>query len=236
MHIIDGVLSLPVLVTGGVLAVAGTFMGLRRMELEHIPQVGLLSAAFFLASLIHVPIGPSSVHMILNGLMGLVLGWAAFPALLAGLLLEAVFFGFGGVVVMGVNLTNTALPAVLVYLLFGKRLAAASKGKFLFLYGFILGCCAIILTTGMVALCLSLSGDEFIMAARLVFFAHLPVTLLEGFITGAAVVLIVKVKPELFLLPHQLAADDAIADTSVINPAYLRPGVHDVQSFVKREP
>ena len=39
---------------------------------------GLLGAAFFVASLIHVPIGFSSAHLILNGLLGVVLGWAAF--------------------------------------------------------------------------------------------------------------------------------------------------------------
>ncbi|MDJ0931506.1 energy-coupling factor ABC transporter permease [Breoghania sp.] len=34
-----------------------------------------------------MPIVPSSVHLILNELAGLVLGWAAFPALFVGLLL-----------------------------------------------------------------------------------------------------------------------------------------------------
>jgi cobalt/nickel transport system permease protein len=44
----------------------------------------VLSATFFVASLIHVPVGPSSVHLIMSGLAGLVLGWTAFPALFVG--------------------------------------------------------------------------------------------------------------------------------------------------------
>ena len=69
-------------------------------------QVGILSSAFFMASLIHVPIGPSSVHLLLNGIVGLLLGWGAFPAILVGLALQAMFFQFGGITVLGVNTLN----------------------------------------------------------------------------------------------------------------------------------
>ena len=95
MHIVDGALSVPVLVSGGALAVGGIWMGLRHLTIEKIPTAGVLSASFFVAALIHVPLGPSSVHLVLNGLAGIVLGWVAFPALFVGLLLQAVFFGFG---------------------------------------------------------------------------------------------------------------------------------------------
>ncbi|MEZ5584187.1 MAG: energy-coupling factor ABC transporter permease [Candidatus Competibacteraceae bacterium] len=61
-------------------------LGLRALSPERLPQAGLLSAAFFVASLIHVPIGLSSTHLVLNSLLGVVLGWAAFPALLIALL------------------------------------------------------------------------------------------------------------------------------------------------------
>ncbi|MCV6597055.1 MAG: cobalt transporter CbiM, partial [Mangrovicoccus sp.] len=103
MHIVDGALSNPVVIGGAIAAAGGIAMGLRSLDLDRIPTAGVLSAAFFVASLIHVPIGPSSVHLILNGLAGLLLGWAAFPALFVGLLLQAVFFGFGGLTVLGIN-------------------------------------------------------------------------------------------------------------------------------------
>ncbi|MFP4360945.1 MAG: cobalt transporter CbiM, partial [Alphaproteobacteria bacterium] len=113
MHIVDGALAGEVVAGGAVLAAGGLAIGLKSLDLERIPAAGLLSATFFTASLIHVPLGPSSVHLIMNGLAGLVLGWAAFPALFVGLLLQAVFFGFGGVTVLGVNTVAIALPAVL---------------------------------------------------------------------------------------------------------------------------
>ena len=78
MHIAEGVLSAPVLITGAVVAAAGVAYGLKKIPANHFMLAGLLGAAFFVASLIHVPIGFSSAHLILNGLLGVVLGWAAF--------------------------------------------------------------------------------------------------------------------------------------------------------------
>ena len=85
MHISEGVLSAPVLLTGAALTAGGVAVGLKKMDSEKVPLVGVLSSAFFGASLIHVPVGPSAVHLVLNGLLGLLLGWSAFPAILVGL-------------------------------------------------------------------------------------------------------------------------------------------------------
>jgi len=92
MHISEGICSPPVLAAGAGLAVLGAALGLKGLKTESIPKVGVLSSAFFVASLIHVPIGPVSVHLVLNGLMGLLLGWASFPANLVALLLQGVLF------------------------------------------------------------------------------------------------------------------------------------------------
>ena len=197
MHIVDGALSNPVVIGGAVAAVGGIAMGLRSLPLERIPAAGVLSASFFVASLIHVPIGPSSVHLILNGLAGLMLGWAAFPALFVGLLLQAVFFGFGGLTVLGVNAVNIALPAVLVGLMFRPLVARGSPMQGA-IWGGIGGALAIALTTLAVAVSLMLSGDEFILAAKLVFFSHIPVMAIEGLLSAAAIFLARRVKPELF--------------------------------------
>ena len=195
MHIVDGALAVPVLAVGAALTVAGVAMGLKKMDYDHLPQVGVLSAAFFIASYIHLPIGFSSVHLILNGLIGLALGWAAFPALLVALFLQAVFFGFGGFLVLGVNTVNIALPAVMVYYLCGHGISAGSP-KVAAVWGAIGGAGAIVITTVLVAFSLMLSGEAFLLAAKITFVAHIPVMIVEGFVTAAAVLLIRKVKPE----------------------------------------
>jgi len=127
MHISEGVLSAPVLVTGAALAVTGISVGLKKMDYEKIPQVAVLSSAFFVASLIHVPIGPSSVHLILNGINGLLLGWLCFPSILVALALQAILFQFGGITVLGVNTVTMALPALIGYYLFGRLIKGKNK-------------------------------------------------------------------------------------------------------------
>lgn len=196
MHIAEGVLSAPVLLTGAIFSAIGIAMGLRKLEYERIPQVAVLSSTFFIASLIHVPIGLANIHLVLNGLMGLILGWAAFPALLIALFLQAILFGFGGLSVLGINTLNLALPAVLCFYLFNY--AVNTKGGItLFIYGCAAGALAISLSTLMVALSLFAEGSAFISLIQLMVIAHLPLMLIEGVITGSIIVFLRQVRPEL---------------------------------------
>jgi cobalt/nickel transport system permease protein len=122
MHISEGVLSGPILISGGALAAAGTAIGLKNLDYDRIAKAGILAAVFFVAALIHVPIGPTNAHLILNGLVGLLLGWAAFPVILVALVLQAILFQFGGITALGVNTMIMALPAVICSLLFSRFL------------------------------------------------------------------------------------------------------------------
>ncbi|BBO82447.1 cobalt transporter CbiM [Desulfosarcina ovata] len=194
MHISEGVISAPVLIGSGVLTVAGTAIGLKKMDYEHVAQAGILSATFFLASLIHVPIGPSSVHLLLNGIVGLMLGWGAFAAILVGLALQAMLFQFGGITVLGVNTLNVAGPAVLCYYLFGRLV---QKDTGLAVVGaFACGALSVLLTSLMVALSLLFTEESFFEVAALVVTAHLPVMIIEGIITAFCIGFLKKVKPD----------------------------------------
>jgi cobalt/nickel transport system permease protein len=195
MHISEGVLSAPVLAAGAAVALAGTAVGLRKLDLEEVAQAGMLSAAFFVASLIHVPMGPSSVHLILNGIVGLLLGWAAFPAILTALILQAMLFQFGGITTLGVNTVIMALPAVACYLLFG-RLVRKSNGIAL-AGAFACGAGAVLLGGVIAGAVLVLTGEAFFEVAALVVAAHLPVMVIEGLVTAFCVGFLKKVKPEM---------------------------------------
>jgi cobalt/nickel transport system permease protein len=214
MHIEEGALSLTtengavvlspegigVLCVGAAVAVVGTAIGLRRLDYERVPQVGMLSAAFFVASLIHVSVGPAKVHLVLNGLVGLILGWAAFPAILIALLLQAVLFGFGGLTSLGINTAAMAVPAILSYYLFHPFVCSRHEGAALGA-GFAAGALAILLGGLIVAASLWVVGEPFHWPAKAVLAAHLVLAAIEGLVTGSAVAFLRKVRPELLDAP-----------------------------------
>ncbi|ABW67826.1 cobalt transporter CbiM [Desulfosudis oleivorans] len=195
MHISEGILSWPVLAGCGAVALAGTAVGIRKLDPEKIPRTGMLSAAFFVASLIHVPLGPSSVHLILNGMVGLILGWSAFPAIFVAILLQAVLFQYGGITTLGVNTMIMAVPALLSYYLF--RPFAGRGDSLVFAGAFLCGMVAVLTGGFLAAVVLIWSEERFLEVALLIVTAHLPVMVAEGLITGFAVLFLKKVKPDL---------------------------------------
>ncbi len=196
MHISEGVLSAPVLAAGAVLAAGGLALGLKRMEYEKIPEVAVLSSAFFVASLIHIPIGPSSVHLVLNGLVGILLGWMAFPAILVALTLQALLFQFGGFTVLGVNTFNMAMPAVVSYYLFSRVIRNGGNSASV-AAGFMAGMLGVGGGSLLIAVSLVSTGEAFWNVAKLMLLAHLPVMVIEGIITAFCIVFLKKVKPEI---------------------------------------
>ena len=192
MHIAEGVLSPAVLGGGAVLALAGTAQGLRRLEYDRLVAVGILSAAFFVASLIHVPVGLASAHLVLNGLVGVLLGWAAFPSILVALL-----FQFGGITVLGVNTFTMGFAAVASWYVFRAvcRLCPGMGG--VRAGAFMGGALGVALAAVLTALALAFTDEGFWLAAQLLLLAHLPVMLAEGLITMFTVSFIMRVRPEL---------------------------------------
>jgi len=185
-----------VLIGGGIAAAGGVAVGLARLDDEHIPRTAVLAAAFFVASLIHVPVGPVQAHLVLNGLAGVVLGWAAFPALLVALLLQAILFGFGGLTTLGVNTTVMAAPAVACHYLFAWGVRRHGP-KVTFLCGALAGGGAVLLSGLLACAALITTGRRFTAVAEAVLLAHVPVLVIEGLITGCVAGFLRKVKPEL---------------------------------------
>jgi cobalt/nickel transport system permease protein len=194
MHISEGVLSPSVLLAGGAIAATGTAIGLKKLDYDHIMTVSLLTATFFVASLIHVPLGPGNVHLVLGGLLGIVLGWSCFPAILVALFLQALFFQYGGLTVLGVNTTTMALPALLCYYIFRPWLHKNATKRRIAAFGS--GFCAMLFASILMALALASTDEGFIQAAKLVVAAHLPLMVIEGIITMFAVGFLAKVQPE----------------------------------------
>jgi len=198
MHISEGVLTAPVLITGAGLALAGTAIGLKKMDYDRVAHVGVLSAAFFVTSLIHVNIGPASTHLILNGLIGLILGWAAFPAILVALILQAVFFQFGGLTTLGVNTIIMALPALVCYYVFGSLLQKSDTGIMLAAFG--CGSLSVMGSALMLGAVLVLADENFWTVSGIIIAANIPVMIIEGIVTAFCIAFIKKVSPEILTI------------------------------------
>lgn len=198
MHIADGILTFPIITVTSALAIGAIGIGLSRVGYERIPQVGILSATFFVASLIHINIGPASAHLMLTGLLGVVLGWTAFPALAAAFLLQALFFGYGGITTLGSNILNSGLSAIICYYIFAPFLRNKETKTNPFLLGIFAGGTGIILNGLFLVVTLFISDSDLLETLLAISAAHIPVLIIEAFVTGAIFSFIKKVKPEIF--------------------------------------
>ena len=199
MHISDGVLSLPVIAAGWIITATLLVITLRWAKksggiAEQIPKLSVMTGAFFVASLIHISIGPTCVHLILNVLLGVVLGLLSYPAMFIGLTLQALLFQHGGVTTIGVNTMNVGIPALISYAVFK---VGYKKGISLPVLGGLCGALATIFTVVLLAIVLVTTGEEFVGVAKLAALAHVPIMIIEAIITGFVVTYLAKVKPEL---------------------------------------
>jgi len=144
-----------------------------------------------------VPIGPANAHLILNGLVGILLGWGAFPAILVALVMQATFFQFGGITTLGVNTTIMALPAVLCYFIFGRLINKNSRTASIaaFASGFV----SVMFSGVLVGLSLIFTEENFLEISGIILAAHIPVMIIEGIVTAICVAFLRKVRPEMLL-------------------------------------
>jgi cobalt/nickel transport system permease protein len=195
VHLSDGIVSSPWLVGG--LVGAGVLLAIASWRLtdEWVPRVGVLTAAFFIGSTIHFKLVFTSVHLVLNGLTGVVLGRRAPLAITIGLALQYLLLAHGGLWTLGVNACIVGLPAVVAGLLFPHMRRAGIPA---FPLGFVLGFGAVGASVGLNFLVLLVGGKEdWETLAQLVLLAHIPVAIVEGLILGVVVRYVEKVKPEL---------------------------------------
>ena len=209
MHIPDGFLPPNVCLAGYALTGGVTWYSLREIDRDrsigaNIPKASLLTAAFFVASLIHIPIPPTSVHLIFNGLMGVVLGFYAFPAILIGLFFQAVMFQHGGMSTLGVNAIILGLPALMAHVIFKQRhRTTESKAVVTKVLSFVAGMGALLMSASMFAVLLvtHISPDMDVNAERTAILISLGSYAIQAAIEGVFCVMLVsfleQVKPEL---------------------------------------
>ncbi|MEL6928303.1 MAG: cobalt transporter CbiM [Cyanobacteria bacterium J06600_6] len=209
MHIPDGFLPPQVCLAGYALTGGLTWYSLQQIKRDrhtqaNIPKASLLTAAFFVASLVSIPIPPTSVHLIFNGLMGAVLGFYAFPAILIGLFFQAIMFNHGGMTTLGINAIIIGAPAIAGYYLFRQREHLRGKKQILTkVLSFAAGAGALLISASMFAVLLItfISPDMDVNAERTAILLSLSGYGLQAIVEGLFSVMLIsfleQVKPEL---------------------------------------
>lgn len=180
MHISDGILTSEIVIVTSIVSVGLLIFSLRDLKNENIALVSAMSAMFFIASFIHIPIGPTQIHLVLIGVIGILLGKRIFLSILIALILQATLLGFGGLTSLGANLIIMALPAYIIYLIINAGILKSLNEKVKF---FMIGFLSVLLSTLLLALILSLAKDEYLYASYTIFFANIPAMIIEGLVT-----------------------------------------------------
>lgn len=209
MHIPDGILPPSVCIGGYAIASGITWYCIKQINKQKnlqakIPRSSLLTATFFVASLIHIPVPPISIHLVLNGLIGAMLGYYAFPAILIGLFFQAVMFGHGGISTLGVNGIIIGIPALFTGYLFRSRYLFKTQIKTIQnLLAFAIGFGALAMSAAIftVVVLTNISPDINSQVERSAIYFSLGVYSIQAIIEGSIAVAIVsfldRVKPEL---------------------------------------
>jgi cobalt/nickel transport system permease protein len=181
VHISDGILGWPWIAVGFNLMAIGLAIALYRVPQELIPRLGVLTAVFFVASQVHVPLGPVSVHLILNGLMGILLGFRCVIAIAVGLALQAFLVGHGGYTTLGINFAVYRILPI----------------RFRIVPSILLGSGTALLTVLLNTLVLYFGAKgDWAVIARASVILHLPIIALEGVIVACALRVLANARPE----------------------------------------
>lgn len=195
MHISDGVLPLSVTIGGYAASAALAAWSARRTRSEDLPKLAVMTAAFFVASLVHVPFGPTSVHLLIPGLTGALLGPSAFLSIGLGLLLQSLLFQFGGLTALGANALMMGVPALLCGWFF-QTFKGTSRTRQSIIGG-VAGALGTALAATILAVLLAAGGEEFLGVAKLALAAHVPVIIIEGGVSAFTIGFLARVKPDL---------------------------------------
>ena len=199
MHLSDGVLSFPVVATTSIVAGGLLIYSIKNVKQEEIPKISLMTATFFVLSLISIPVGPSSIHPLLCGLLGILLGWRSPIAIFISLLLQALLFQHGGLTTLGANTLLVSIPAIVVYLLFSKfkkskKINVALLAGFVGMLGEILSVCMLILLLVSTS---SFYTDGPLSVVSLLAIGHIPLIIIEALLTAFVIKIIVQIRPQL---------------------------------------
>lgn len=194
MHISDGIISVEVATITAIASFGFCIFSFKNLTNEKISIVAAMSALFFVTSFIHIPFGPTQIHLMLIGFIGIFLGELSFIAISIALILQALLLGFGGLSSLGANILVMSLPSYLVYLLFKLNFFQKLKDKIKY---FLVGFLGVFFATIFLFLILFFSKEEYLAVGYSIIAVNIPTMILEGIVTLFLLLYIKKTIPKL---------------------------------------
>lgn len=243
MHIPDGYLSPFFSLGTGVVTVPTWAIGARKVNAvlsrKTVPLLAIFSAFSFTLMMFNVPVpGGTTAHAVGGTLIAIVLGpWAAAIGVSIALIIQALFFGDGGILAIFTNCLNMGiiLPFVgyFVYklmagnspVLSGRRIWAAGIGSYI---GISAAALAVGIELGLQPILFNANGHPLYspytlnVAIPAMLLAHmLGASLVEGFITGLVIAYLQKNQPDYLLsLRHVVAGKEVDGGQAVSVPLW----------------
>lgn len=194
MHLADGVLSTKAVIGTSIAAGALIINAVKRVDNEEIPKISIMTAAFFVFGLMSYPAGPSTVHPLLGGLLGIMLGWRSPLAVFIGLILHAGIFQHGGFTTLGINTLIVAIPAIIGHLVFK---AAMKKDMKIGISAGITASLSVALTVAILLTVLAMVNENYKEIIFILGIGHIPLLIGEGILTGIVIKFLNDSRPEI---------------------------------------
>ena len=207
MHIPDGFINGATCLGAGAAATAGVSLAARRagraLDDKRVPLAGLVAAFVFAAQMVNFPVGGGTSGHLIGAVLAAVLVGPWIGALcVAVVVIVQAFFADGGLTALGLNVLNIALiPSLAGYALFRMTRSVLPRSR-----AGVVGAAAV--TAGLSVLMsavvfvaeFSIGGSpdvELRAVAVGMLSVHSLIAVGEGVITGAAVGLVLNVRPDL---------------------------------------
>ncbi|MFH1737325.1 MAG: energy-coupling factor ABC transporter permease [Actinomycetota bacterium] len=205
MHIPDGFLDPKTWATLDVASVGGIAYAVKKaretLDDKKIPIMGVMAAFVFAAQMLNFPVlGGTSGHLLGGVLAAVLLGpWAAAIVIASVLIVQAVFFQDGGLLVMGANVFNMAIVGTLGGYLVYSQIRRLVKGNIGILAGtFVASWASVFLAAGVTAIELVVSGTTpAAVALPAMAGVHAIIGIGEAIITTSVIAFVLQVRPDL---------------------------------------
>lgn len=222
MHIPDVFINVPTAVATTAISAGGLGVCLRRLRTAYgermTPMMGVMSAWIFAAQMVKFPVAQGTAGHLCGGVLAAVLlgPWAGATVMTVVLIVQCLVFGDGGISALGANTLNMAILGSSV----GYCIYAALRGLFRGTWGIaaaavVAAWFATLLSAAACAFELAWSGT-YPLAPTLhaMLWAHMLIGIGESLITGLALILVLRTRPDLVYEAQQ--SPGALAKTTQV--------------------